>query len=183
MSFEEYNDLYLKSQKNINAPYLCFSFDLVDSKKLDNENMYKQQILMIKTMKDVITKLQELEHITNKRILLSDKNIKINIDVTNNNATHAYCNNPCILAGDFYAFYVYNKSITESDFLNIFTNCAINNKLLFSYHYQSAKFETTEYQKGCDKYYIGYCVGYLQHNKGNSTIKISNDNEQNLNLL
>lgn len=183
MSYEEYNDLYLKSQKNINAPYLCFSFDLVGSKKLDDEIMYKQQILMIKTMKDIVIKLQELERLSNKKILLSDKNIKINSKVVNNNAMLAYYNNPCILAGDFYAFYVYNKSITESDFLNIFTNCAIKNKLYFSYHYQSAKFETTEYQQGRDKYYLGYCVGYLQHNKGNKTIEISIDNEQNINLL
>lgn len=180
MSYIEYSDLYAKAQKNQNAPYVCFSLDLVGCRKLDSEQSCKQQNRMIQTMKDIVAFIKHFEQNTNTKILLCDKNVKIADDVCNNRKSPIYYNNPCILSGDFYAFYFYNNTITEKAFEKLFLHFAKKNKLNFDYHFQSAKFETTEYKYGNKKYYLGYCVGYLEHNKSNKIISVSKQTNQNL---
>lgn len=174
MSYDEYNDLYLKAQYNEFAPYRCISFDLVNSKRYDCETSYEQHILMRKTLNDVVCKIQDIEHRESVKILVSDERIKLACK-DNTSSNYAYEVNPCIVAGDFFAFYIYNKLISERDFLDIFIECAKSNKIYFAYHYQSAKFETTDYTLGNTKYYLGYCVGYLEHNKGSKIISIKDD--------
>ena len=44
MSSREYNDMFLKCQKT--APYHVFTFDIVDSKKMDKETRNKAQYKM-----------------------------------------------------------------------------------------------------------------------------------------
>lgn len=130
--------------------------------------------------------LWHISNVTNKKnntkILLCDKNVKIIDDIgsIDSKSPVAYYNNPCILSGDFYAFYFFNNTITEKAFENLFLRCAKKNNLQFDYHFQSAKFETTEYKHGNEKYYLGYCVGYLEHNKGNKIISVPKQTSQNL---
>lgn len=182
MSYDEYNDLYAKAQKNQNAPYVCFSLDLIGCKKLDGEQFCKQQDGMMQTMKDIVAYIKHFEQKTNTKILLCDKNVKIIDDIgsIDSKSPVAYYNNPCILSGDFYAFYFYNNTITEKAFENLFLHFAKKNNLNFDYHFQSAKFETTEYKYVNKKYYLGYCVGYLEHNKGDKIISVPKQTSQNL---
>lgn len=180
MSYDEYNDLYAKAQKNQNAPYVCFSLDLVGCKKLDGEQFCKQQDRMIQTMKDIVAYIKRYEQKTNTKILLCDKNVKISVDIIDSISPVTYYNNPCILSGDFYALYVYNNTVTEKTFENLFLHFAKKNNLNFDYHFQSAKFEATDYKDGNKKYYLGYCVGYLERNKGDKIISVSKQTDQNL---
>lgn len=179
MSYEEYNDLFVKAQKNKKAPFVCFSLDLVNSKSLSDKQALKQQQDMIQTMKDMVEYIKLCELKTNTKILLNNQNVKINKNIVGGNSV-AYYNNPCILSGDFYAFYVYNNTILQKDFINLFLHFAKANNISYDYHFQSAKFETTEYRCGNQKYYLGYCVGYLQHNKNGKIISVSNQFEQDL---
>ena len=180
MSYEEYNDLFVKAQKNKDAPFVCFSLDLVNSRNLSNKQAFKQQQAMIQTMKDIVEYIKMYEIKTNTKILLNDKNVKINKNVIGGSKDVTYYNNPCILSGDFYAFYVYNNTISQNDFINLFLHFAKANNINYDYHFQSAKFETTDYICGNEKYYLGYCVGYLQHNKKGKIISVSNQLEQDL---
>ncbi len=177
MSYSEYNDLYKKAQKNKNAPYVCFSFDLAGSKKLNSEQFAFQQEAMIQTMKDMVTLIKHLEQKNNTKILLSDENVKICPEITSKNF-FVFLNNPCTTSGDFHAFYVYNNSIKEKDFLKLFLHCAKANNLYYNYHFQSANFETTKIQESHSKYYIGDCIGYLNYNKNDKIISVANQNEE-----
>ena len=173
MSYYEYNDLYIKAQKNKNAPYVCFSFDLVKSRQIGDDKFFEQQKLMIKTMKDIVEFIQIFEHKKHIRILLNDNNVKINKTIIGSRNKDCYAN-PNIICGDFYAFYFYNNTITKNDFINLFLHYARKNNLNFDYHFQSAKFETTSYENGNTEYFLGYCVSYLQNHKSKTIISVKN---------
>ncbi len=177
MSYSEYNDLYKKAQKNKNAPYVCLSLDLVGSKKLDAKQALFFRYAMIETMKDMITMIKHLEQKNNTKILVSDENIEICPDTICRNF-FAFLNNPCTVFGDFRAFYVYKNSIKEEDFIKIFLHCAKANNLYFSFHFQSANFETTNIKESHSKYYVGDCIGFLNQNKADKIISVANQNEE-----
>lgn len=44
MRYDEYLHLYLLSQTNDKAPYYVVSFDVVDSKKIKNREIFKKNI-------------------------------------------------------------------------------------------------------------------------------------------
>ena len=177
MSYSEYNDLYAKAQKNSKAPYVCFSLDLVGSKKLTGKQSVFHYTAMLKTMKDIVALIKRIEQKSNTKILLSDENVSIYPEIVNRNFYRFLCN-PCIICGDCYLFYAYNNSIKEKDFIKLFLHCAKANHLYYDYHFQSAKFETTKVQESHSKYYIGDCAGYLEHNKSDKIISVANQNEQ-----
>lgn len=177
MSFDEYNDLYKKAQKNKKAPYVCLSLDLVGSKKLNGEQFVSQQEAMIQTMKDIVILIKHLEQKNNTKILLSDENVKICPEIIKKKF-FVFLKNPCLISGDFYAFYVYKNSIKEKDFLKLFLHCAKANNLYFSFHFQSANFETTNIKESHSKYYVGDCIGFLNQNKADKIISVANQNEE-----
>ena len=162
MSYTEYKEEFEKAQKNKNAPYKMFVFDLHGSKKMSENKRYKSQIKSIKTLQLLAKKLQEIETKTNKKILLYDENVKLNIDLSlpNPNTT-----NPCVCGGDAFVISILADAISEEDIIKLFLQCAKELKNKYTYNLSIGKFETTDYILATEKCYIGYCLAELTLNK------------------
>jgi len=162
MSYEEYNDLFLKAQKNEHAKYIAFVLDIKSSKLMDKKTRERAQLKSFNTLNLMIKQFNLLEKKLNKKILVDElpvlkvENItKIKSKIIN------FLNNPCVVFGDSFAFYCYNDIIMKEDFENIFKQCAkvCNNNT--KYHINIGKFETLYYNEANEKYYIGYAVEKL----------------------
>lgn len=169
MPYYKYADLFEHAQKNKQAPYKMFVFDLKNSTKMEHQKRANQQYIMLQTMDLVTEKLLNLSNTKNKPILLQNEEVYIEPKQKNTskkaNWIVSYLQNPCVLSGDSYCFYVYNNSITEKEFLTIFNHCSQQTQNFYTYRFLSAQFETTKYNEGDNKYYIGYCVKELTKNK------------------
>lgn len=168
MSYEEYDDLFLKAQQNENAEYTAFILDIKNSRLMNNKTRKSAQLKTFNTLNLMVKYFKVLEEKTNEKILIDEipvfkvKNItKPKITMLN------YLNNPCVVFGDSFAFYCYDNTINKEKFINIFKYCAriCNNNI--KYHFSSAKFETLYYNEANEKYYIGYVVEKLSKEKNN----------------
>ena len=166
MSYEEYNDLFLKAQKNESAGYVAFVLDIKNSKMMSNKRRYSSQLKSFNTMNLMIKYLNFLENKTKTKILVDDLPV-----IKTNNITKPkskminFLNNTCVVFGDSFAFYCYNGAITSEEFKNIFKYCAkiCNNDI--KYHLNYGKFETLYYNEANEKYYLGYALEKLSKEK------------------
>jgi len=166
MSYEEYNDLFAKAQKNKKAEYLAFIFDIKNSKLMDKKTRRLAQIKSFNTFNLMIKYFKVLEEKSETKILVEDLPVlKVNNITKPKNKFLNYLNNPCVAFGDSFAFYCYNGAISSREFENIFKYCAriCNNKT--EYHITFGKFETLSYNEANSKYYIGYIVEKLAKDK------------------
>ena len=183
MSYDEYRDLFIKAQNNSNAPYMCFSFDLKNSKNMDNNERYLAQKLTFETINLFTKKILDLQKQENRNILLKNDEIKIckNMPVDRIKLVDiTYYSNPCFTAGDSFHYYTYNNSITEEEFISLFKESLFENSNYFTYHFASGKFETTNSGERNKKYYVGYIICELTDNKSNRKYDITIDNELSL---
>lgn len=176
MAYEEYRDLFIKAQKNPDAPYKCFSFDFKNSTTLNN---YEVRELTFNTINTLTQKLLKLEKEQSRKILLIDSNIKIAKIIPNDMYKNnmIYHSNPCFTSGDSFHYYTYNNSITEEEFISLFKESLLENSNHFIYHFASGKFETTNSGERNKKYYVGYIICELTYNKTNRMCDISLEQE------
>lgn len=166
MSYEEYNDLFLKAQKNKNAKYIAFVFDIKSSKLMDNLTRLNAQLKTFDTIDLMIEKLNKLEEKENRKILIDETPVqKIDNILNLKNNTFSFLNNPCVISGDSFAFYCYNNSIEIEQFKEIFLKAAKICKNTTKYHFSYGNFETLNYNESNEKYYIGYIVDKLSKEK------------------
>ena len=170
MSYEEYNDLYLKAQRS-DAKFIAFVLDIKESREMDNKTRYNAQIKTFETLNLLIESINLLEQKNNVKILVNDLPVKRVKKITEvNSSGFAYLNNPCVVFGDSFAFYCYNNALEEKQFRALLKNCAkvCNNET--QYHFNSAKFETLNYEEGNNKYYLGYAIEKLCKDKKNEEV-------------
>ncbi|MBE5745937.1 MAG: hypothetical protein E7359_01430 [Clostridiales bacterium] len=166
MSYFEYDDLYLKAQQNKNAKYIAFCFDISNSKLMESRERLTAQIKSFETIDLVIKCLNKLEDKENKKILLDEKPVqKVESIIKTKDKTFSYLNNPCVLFGDSFVFYCYNKSISPEDFLKIFQACCNQARNKTKYHFNLGHFETLNYEDANKQYYIGYIAEKIAKEK------------------
>ena len=178
MSYEEYRDLFLKAQENTEAPYICFSFDLKNSKKMGDEERYLAQIKTFETINVLTKRILDLEKKEDRQILLQNNEIKIARNVVKDRPEITYYGNPCFTAGDSFHFYVYKNSLSVKEIISLFKASLNKTENYNTYHFAYGKFETTNYRTRNRKYYVGFVIAELTDNKENRKCDISMDNIQ-----
>lgn len=170
MSTYEYNDLYLKCQHKGN--YHMFIFDIVDSKKMEDEARYEAQIKMVNLMNNIYEKIKEIEQNQNKKILVFEDNFvtfKSNLQPIG----FGFKQEP-FLIGDTFGFTVYKDSIDKKTIENIYNYYKQSLKIDFDFHLADGFYETNEYQEASAKYFRGYCLDLLRTIHKKETIKTLN---------
>ena len=170
MSYEEYKNEFKNAQKNLNAPYRMFVFDLKNSRKMTESVRYDAQIKSVRTMKLFATMLLELEKQTDKKVLFRDERVDINIDFILSNPNQS---NPCVCAGDSFAISVFNGMYSDQEMIDMFVMCAKKVDNEYPYSVAVANFETSDYVLATKQCYIGYCLAELSLNKSEHKIIIN----------
>lgn len=169
MSYNEYNDLFLKCQDN--GMYHTFTFDIVGSKKMDYKTRYETQLLLFELAGLMYLKLRSIEKRTQKRILIYDDSF-VNLFDVRQHAGYGIKIEP-IIFGDMLAITVYRDSITKNEMLELFQTCKKLIGLECDFHYADGYYETNEWSEGNSKYYRGYCLQLLSelHKPYNKEVK------------
>lgn len=166
MSTYEYNNLFFKCQST--GLYHVFTFDLKDSKQIENRN--DAQIKLIKLIMMMYQKIQEKELQQNKKILVFEE------DFTYYGETKlmqfGYKQEPFVY-GDLIGFTVYRNSITKEEIINIFRESKATLNIDFEFHMADGYYETNNYEEGNEKYFRGYCIDFLSslHKSHNNDIR------------
>lgn len=168
MSYNEYIDMYIKTQKK-DCLYRAFTFDVVNSRNqqeyLNNKNKNYFEFLTY-----VYSLLELEEQKTGKQILLKDefnrKQIMLNDEFNSKlRKSGGYINgnnyNPMIL-GDMVTFFVYNHSITKERMLQIFAKGLKDFNIGYPFHFKTGVYQTNNYSEGGTKLYKGYMPQILE---------------------
>ena len=154
MSSFEYNDMFLKCQKT--APYHVFTFDIVESKKMDRETRQKAQYKMREL---ALLNYKMLEYIEKKR------NIKILVrpfdTLSEYQIGYTQTDKEPVIIGDLTYFTIYRDSLTREEVIDIFECCMHLLDVDFKFHYADAYYETHYWNEGKTKYFRGYCIQML----------------------
>lgn len=170
MSYEEFKSEFNSAQKNSDAPYRMFVFDIKNSRKMSDKVRYDAQVKSIQTMNSLAKRLQEIEEKIGKKILFCDERVKLNIDFTLSNPN---LTNPCVNCGDSFAISIFNGICSDKEMLDLFLESAEKVGNLFPYNVSMGNFETTDYSIAARKCYIGYCLAELCFNKKQRQIVIN----------
>lgn len=157
MSSYEYNDLFLKCQKT--APYHVFTFDIVDSKKMDNETRNNAQIKLRKLAILNYKLLEYIEKMKKTKILVRP----FNINNTQNKIGFTQYDNEPVVIGDLTYFTIYRNTLTREEVLEIFNCCIDLLEIDFKFHYADGYYETNDWTLGNTKYFRGYCIDTLSN--------------------
>ena len=159
MSTNEYNDLFIKAQKD--GPYHMFVFDMINSRSYDKE---ARQVAMEKTeslMMHIYDHLQILEMSSNKKILVFEEGFSHYWD-------NKYLNDfglkiePFIF-GDSFGFTILRDSLSEEEVYNIFNYYHDRLNIDIPYHFANGYYETNDYAKGDILYHRSYCLDTLSN--------------------
>ena len=170
MSYNEYNDLFIKCQDT--GKYHVFTFDIVGSKEMDDKTRYDTQILLIELAGLMYLKLFSEETKRQKRILVFDDDFCNMFDFSKPQAGFGIKIEPYIF-GDMFAITIYRDSLTNEEVLDIFKKCKKMLGLTCKFHIADGYYETNEYGEGKEKYFRGYCIQLLSelHKPQNKYVK------------
>lgn len=158
MSYTEYFDLYLKAQDNPNALYYVVSFDVVNSRLV--EDRYKLQINLFKLTKYIYNKLLEKERIENRQIVIKDERFYKPWDYSVYHYNGNY-EDPALF-GDDIEFTVLRDTVTKEEIVNWFNEYKSVLEMKEEFHIADGYYETNNYEERCYKYYRGYCLQTLE---------------------
>lgn len=155
MSTYEYIDLCKKAQ-NSNSKYRVFTFDIINSKKMNKEvrniASYKMELLMLKIYNEILN----IEKIKNKEILLKEDVVSYKERfLVDRKFEMLY--EPFLFA-DTFGFTVYNGSIEEEVVLEIFEKYKQELEIDFSFHVNNMCYETNDYGLGGILFFRGYAI-------------------------
>lgn len=165
MSTLEYNDLFLKCQDT--GLYHVFTFDIKDSKNLENRE--EIQFKIIELIKNIYKRIQVQEQQENKRILVFENDF-VNLGEKTNG--FGFKQEPFIL-GDVVGLTTYRDSIQTEEVLKIFEEEKNKLNLNIDFHIADGYYETNDYTEGREKYFRGYCIDLLSnlHKEKNKNIR------------
>ncbi|NCC70585.1 hypothetical protein EOM09_03305 [bacterium] len=155
MSYYEYNDLFLKCQKN--GRYKMYTFDVVDSQNNTDPLITKKLCSIMTSLRQ---KIQEVEIRTDKKILCDELIYYDDLSKTTIVSNIFEKLDPIIL-GDAVSFTVYSGSISDELIDLLFEQTKIELNIEYSFHKESGCYETNEWVEGQTKYFRGYCFQYL----------------------
>ena len=157
MSTIEYNDLYLNCQDT--GQYHMFVFDIIDSKKMPYHYRCEAQNKMIVLMNMIYEKIQEIERINNKKILVfEDDFVTYKSGITHKG--FGFKQEP-FLFGDTFGFTIYRNTLEKNIIYQIYNHFKKTLNIEFDFHLSDGYYETNNYLEGNSKYFRGYCMDLL----------------------
>lgn len=178
MSFEEYEDLFIKAQQK--GLYRLYTFDIVCSRKLNRNNVEGIYSSCRRLINNVYLKLEILELKTFKQILHRNPDFFscAELHSCNNQNKHLklYMMEPFHLLGDLFGLTVLRNSISSQYIYDLFVEEKKKLGLDIQFHCNNGYYETDDWNQGAKYYFRGYCIGKLEaeskkHNQ-NEKIKI-----------
>lgn len=165
MAYEEYEDLRKRSD-SYNTKYVLYTLDGVGAERNTQLNDVKFLFLTLDLIKEMAKEFLIMEEKLGKKLLVRDENIKLFNDVQIKHKIDFTCNrNPNFTNGDLCSFYFYSENINIDIFKIVYEKCAKKLDNNFSYHFAVQNFETTDYCKGNNLYWVGYAQQFLNNNK------------------
>ena len=158
MSTFEYNDLFLKCQET--GLYHMFVFDIVGSKNIKSEQSNWRMISQFRLILNMYRRLQEIEKLENKKILLCEEGFS-HLGERRPNC-FGFKQEPFVL-GDLIGLTVYRGSITSEEVLKIYEEEKEYLQIPFDFHVAEGYYETNNYEEGNKKYFRGYCIDLLSN--------------------
>lgn len=155
MSSSEYLDLYFKSQKNQNSRYHVFTFDIANSKELNQIEYLLIKNTLYKIINNMFELLKETEFETNNTILAYRELI--------NNSNDFVLNNEPFIFGDMIGFTIYKDSLSSQKIMQIFDKIKNNYNFNYTLHCTNGYYETNNYEEGKEKLFRGYCIDILSN--------------------
>jgi len=171
MSYEEYNDMFLKCQDT--GKYHVFTFDIVGSKNMDDKTRYEAQLLLFELAGLIYLKLKSIESRTKKRILIYEDSFCNMFDSNTKSHSGFGIRSEPLIYGDMLAITIYRDSISKKEMIDLFNTCKKLIGLTCDFHYADGYYETNEWSEGKEKYYRGYCIQLLSelHKPSNKNIR------------
>ena len=152
MAWENYNHMWDKAQRE--GKYRLFLFDLKGSRKhyYDGDDMYQN---LRNLLDSVYGKIKELEKIRGYKILHTSKYL---------DGKRGDTIEPVVFMGDLMVFTTLRGRISSKEVYRIFTESKKElNLTRYQFHFANGYYETDKYVEGDQKYFRGYCMGYLNH--------------------
>ena len=149
MPYEDYNNLLLMCQNY--GQYRVFTFDIVNSSKMNTEERTQAQLNIRKLIERTYQDLYILGFELRRQILLDD------IDgfryEQRGRLPHDWFE-----FGDAVGLTIHNKSINPQVVYTIFNMNKDELQIDLDFHYSTLAYETNDYTKGSRRYYRGYAI-------------------------
>lgn len=159
MSSYEYNDLFLKAQ--FSGIYHVFTFDIVDSTKMTNDERMLADKMMKKLMMSIYSHIKSIENENNSKILVFEKNF-IHYGTNEILIEFGMKIEPFVF-GDTFGFTIYRNTLSNEDIKKIFDLYYLKLDIKFDFHIADGFYETNDYELGATKYFRGYCIDILSN--------------------
>jgi len=155
VSTYEYNDLFFKCQSN--GIYHVFTFDVKDSKKIENGDNVNLKLINLITI--IYKKIQEIELQQNKKILVFEEDFT---HIGEKLMQFGYKQEPFLYA-DTIGFTIYRNSLSTEEIIDIFKQSKEILNIDFEFHIADGYYETNNYEEADQKYFRGYCIDFLSN--------------------
>lgn len=160
MAYDEYLDLYLNAQNNENSLYYVVSFDVINSKSLNDEQRKQLQININIITKYVYNKLLDSEIALNKQVVINDDRFIRPWDLNRTQINGNYID-PFII-GDCFQFTVIRDTVSKEKIVEWVNECKISLNMQEEFHVNDGYYETNNYEEGGNKFYRSYCLQTLE---------------------
>ena len=162
MSTFEYNDLFLKAQEI--GQYHVFTFDIIDSKKMDSIKRKEAQKKIIELIYLIYDSIKYLEVIKNQKILVFENDFIYGFPFNTEKPKFifGYKYEPFLLS-DVIGFTVYRDSISVNDVLLLFEDLKKQLDIDFDFHCANGYYETNNWNEAHEKYFRGHCIDMLSN--------------------
>lgn len=159
MSTVEYDDLFNGCQDR--GEYHVFTFDIMNSKSLPNEERKLLQEKLIKLMMRMYSEIQDIENKTKSKILVFEDDF-VSFVSKERPEGFGLKQEPFIL-GDAFGFTVYRDSIDKDLVYSLFEDGKRLENIDNEFHVSDGYYETNDYGEGNLKYFRGYCIDKLMN--------------------
>lgn len=159
MSTFEYNDLFVLSQDS--GRYHVYTFDIVNSKKMDAEVRKIAQEKLIKLMMSIYQLIGEIQEKLGIQILVFDDDF-VTYDSGLPLNGFGMKREP-FLIGDTFGFTIYRDTLDNDTILSMYEYFRNKLDIDFDLHISDGYYETNDYGEAGTKYFRGYCIDLLSN--------------------
>ena len=180
MSTYEYTDMFIKRQDK--GKYHMFAFDIVGSKKLDQNIRRTGQIQMEQLMIKIYNTIKQIEQHSKIKILVMNIDGIVPYEERYKvNKKFGMLFEPWLF-GDTFGFTIYRNSLPKEIILSIYEKYKQELNIPFDFHIADAYYETNKWEEGTELFFRGYCIDILSnyHKESNKTLRKENNKKQNV---
>ena len=138
-----------------------FTFDIVNSKKMNFSTRRDAQEKSIKLIKSIYQVLTEIQDKLGRKILVFEEGF-VDFDSQLPRYEFGMKQEPFVL-GDVFGFTIYRDSLDKDVVLSIYDYFRQSLDIDFNMHIADGYYETNKYEEGNKKYFRGYCIDLLSN--------------------